>query len=62
VVLFDLEPGVIVAVSLSRRSASFFARPYNLVNQNAGAGNNWAEAFYTQAGHEFCQIKLILSP
>jgi hypothetical protein len=26
-----------------------------LVNQKAGAGNNWAkEANYTKAGHEFC--------
>ena len=25
-----------------------------LVNKNAGAGNNWAEAHYTKAGHEFC--------
>jgi hypothetical protein len=28
-------------------------RPENLVNQNAGAGNNWAMAHYTRAGHEF---------
>jgi hypothetical protein len=25
-----------------------------LMNQNAGAGNNWANAHYTQAGYEFC--------
>jgi hypothetical protein len=25
----------------------------NLVNQNAGAGNNWAKAHYTYALHEF---------
>jgi hypothetical protein len=24
-----------------------------LVNQNAGAGNNWAKAHYTKAVHEF---------
>jgi hypothetical protein len=24
-----------------------------LVNQNAGAGNNWAKAHYTKAGHDF---------
>jgi hypothetical protein len=23
-----------------------------LVNQNAGAGNNWAKAHYTKAGHK----------
>jgi hypothetical protein len=50
-VLFDLELGVIGAVALSRRSASYFARE-NLVNQNAGAGNNWVKAHYTKAGHE----------
>jgi hypothetical protein len=25
-----------------------------LVNQNAGAGNNWAKAHYKKAAHEFC--------
>jgi hypothetical protein len=24
-----------------------------LVNQNAGAGNNWAKAHYKKAGHDF---------
>jgi hypothetical protein len=24
------------------------------VNQNAGAGNNWAKTHYTKAGREFC--------
>jgi tubulin beta len=47
-VLFDLEPGVIDAVTLSRLSAISFAR--NPVSQNAGAGDNWAKAQYTQAG------------
>jgi tubulin beta len=28
--------------------------PGNLVNQNAGAGNNWAKGHYTKAWHEFC--------
>jgi tubulin beta len=53
-VFFDLEPGVIGAAALSRRSAvSELFCPGNFVNQNAGAGNNWAEAHYTKAGHEF---------
>jgi len=26
----------------------------NLVNQNAGSGNNWAKAHYTMAVHDFC--------
>jgi hypothetical protein len=29
-----------------------------LVNQNAGAGNNWAKANYTKAGRELCLILL----
>ena len=28
--------------------------PNYVVNQNAVAGNNWAKALYTKAGHEFC--------
>jgi hypothetical protein len=50
-VLFDLEPGVIDAVHALPLGKLF--RPGNPVNQNAGAGNNWAKAHYTQAGHEF---------
>jgi tubulin beta len=45
-VLFDLEPGVIGAVSLSRRSANSSA-------QNADAGSNWTKAHYIKAGCEF---------
>jgi hypothetical protein len=29
-----------------------------LVNQNAGAGNNWTKAHYTNAGHEVCRTPL----
>jgi len=32
-----------------------------LVNQNAGAGNNWAKAHYTKAGRELCLIPLYCS-
>ena len=45
-VLFDLEPGVIDAVRASPLGELF--RPDNLVNQNAGAGNNWAKGHYTE--------------
>jgi tubulin beta len=38
--LMDLEPGVIGAVT----PFGEFFHPGNLVNQNAGAGNNWAKA------------------
>jgi tubulin beta len=51
-VLFDLEPGVIDAVRASPLGELF--RPGNLVNRNAGAGINWAKAYYTKAGHELC--------
>jgi hypothetical protein len=51
-VLFDLEPGVIGAVSVSPLGELF--RPGSLANQNAGAGNNWPKALYKKAGHEFC--------
>jgi tubulin beta len=40
--LFDLEPGVISAVRASPLGEIF--RLGNLVNQNAGAGNNWPKA------------------
>jgi hypothetical protein len=36
-------------------------RPGNLVNQNAGAGNNWTKDDYTRAGHEFCLTSLLCS-
>jgi tubulin beta len=49
-VLFGLEPGVIAAVCASPLGEFF--RPGDLVNQNAGAGNNWAMVHYTRAGHE----------
>jgi tubulin beta len=51
-VLFDLEPGLIDAVRASPLG-EVFLRPYNLVNQNAGAGNNWAKGHYARAGQEF---------
>jgi tubulin beta len=51
-VLFNLEPGVIGAVRASPLGEVF--RPSNLVNQNAGAGSNWAMAHYTRAWNEFC--------
>jgi hypothetical protein len=41
-VLFDLETGVIDAASAPPLGQLF--RPRNLVNQNAGAGHNWANA------------------
>jgi tubulin beta len=50
-VLFDLEPGVINAVRALPLGKLF--HPCNLVNQNAGAGNNWAKAYNTKAGREF---------
>jgi tubulin beta len=31
---------------------------FDLENQNAGAGKNWAMAHYTRTGHEFCRIPL----
>jgi hypothetical protein len=51
-VLFELEPGVIGAVRAS--SLGEFFCPGNFVNQNAGGGDNWAKAQYTNAGHELC--------
>jgi tubulin beta len=50
-VLSDLKPGVIDAVRMSLLGELF--RPENLVNQNVGAGSNWAKAHYKKAGHEF---------
>jgi tubulin beta len=51
-VLFDLKPGVINAARTSPLGE--LLRPGNLVNRNAGAGNNWAMAHNTRAGHELC--------
>jgi tubulin beta len=48
-VLFDLEPGMIDAARASPLGELF--SPGNRVNQNAGAGNSWAKAHYTEAGH-----------
>ena len=50
-VLMDLEPGVIGAVRTSPLGELF--RPGNFLNQNAGAGNNWAIAHFKQAEREF---------
>jgi tubulin beta len=50
-VLFDLEPGVIDVVRASPLGKLFC--PCNLVNQNTGAGNNWAKAHYKKAGNKF---------
>ena len=51
--LFDLEPGMIDAARASPLGELF--SPGNLVNKNAGAGNNlgnnWAKAHYTEAWH-----------
>ena len=52
-VLFDLEPGMIDAVRASPLGELFLC-PDNLVNQNVGAGNNWAKEHYAGAGQEFC--------
>jgi tubulin beta len=51
-VLSDLEPGVIDAVRASPLGELF--HPGNLVNQNVGAGYNWAKALDKKAGHEIC--------
>jgi hypothetical protein len=55
-VLFDLEPGVIGAVRAPPLGMLFC--PGNLVNQNAGAGNNCAEAHYRRTGHKLRRIPL----
>ena len=49
-VFFDLEPGVIGAVHESLLGELF--RQGNLVNQNAGVGNNWTKAHYAKAFEE----------
>jgi tubulin beta len=51
-VLFDLEPGVIDDLRASLLGDLLRSR--NLTNENAGAGNNWAKAHCTEAGHELC--------
>jgi tubulin beta len=51
-VLFGLKSGVIDASRASPLGKLF--RPGNLLNQNAGAENNWAKSRYTRAWHEFC--------
>jgi tubulin beta len=51
-VLFGIGPGLIGAARVSPLCELF--RPGNLVNQNAGAGNNWANGHYTGAMHELC--------
>ena len=45
-VLFDLEPGVIGAVALSRRSASSSARETSCTTR---AGKNWVKGHYKRA-------------
>jgi tubulin beta len=49
-VLFDLEPGVVDAARASLLGEVI--RPGDLVNENAGAGKNMAEAHNKEAGHE----------
>ena len=44
-VFFDLKPGVINALRASPLGELF--RLGNLVNQNAGEGNNWAKGQYS---------------
>lgn len=53
-VLFDLEPGVIDAVRASPMGELF--RPDNMLNQNAGAGNNWAKGHYTEGAEMIDQV------
>jgi tubulin beta len=50
-VLFGLKSGMIDAVRASPLGELF--RPRNLVNQNAGAGSNWAKTHYKRAGRKF---------
>jgi tubulin beta len=45
-VLFDHDPSVIGAVRESLLGELF--RPVNLVNKNAGKGNNWTKAHYAK--------------
>jgi hypothetical protein len=50
-VLFYLEPDVIGALP---SQLGELARSDNFVNENAGAGDNWAKAHNTKARQEFC--------
>jgi tubulin beta len=50
--LFDLETGLLDAARASPLGELFL--PGNLVNEKAGAGNNWAKAQYTTAVNESC--------
>jgi tubulin beta len=45
------EPGMIGAARASPFGELF--RPGNLVNLNAGAGNNWAKGHFRRAEHQF---------
>jgi tubulin beta len=47
----DLEPGVIGALRVLPLGELFC--PENLVNQNGGAGSNWAKGHYKKARYEF---------
>jgi hypothetical protein len=50
---FDLEPGVIDVARTSPLGELYRPgkpRETSLVNQNAGAGSNWAKAQYTKTG------------
>ena len=49
--LFDLEPGVIDAARASPLGKLFSAE--DIVNLNAGAGNNRAKGHFIQDPHEF---------
>jgi hypothetical protein len=51
-VLFNLEPGVTGALRASPLGK--ILRQGNLVNQNAGAGNNRDEAHYKKDTHKLC--------
>ena len=50
----DLETGVIDILRASPLGEHF--RPESIVNQNAGAGSNWAKAQYTEAWHELFEL------
>ena len=49
-VLFDLYPGLIGAVTLSRRSASSLAQAYS---RPICAGKNWDKCHYKWVEHQF---------
>jgi tubulin beta len=58
VVLFDLGPGVINAVRASPFGELF--RPGNLVNENAGAGSNWAKAHNAHNKKDW--VRILMNP